>query len=42
MIDVFYAEDDKIIAQSVKEYLEQQNCKVTVFETVGLIYQLSF
>ena len=35
MIDVFYAEDDKIIAQSVKEYLGQQNCKVTVFETVA-------
>lgn len=35
MIDVYYAEDDKIIAQSVKEYLEQQNCSVTVFETVA-------
>ena len=35
VIDVYYAEDDKIIAQSVKEYLEQQNCKVTVFETVA-------
>lgn len=31
MIDVYYAEDDETIAQSVKEYLEQQNCKVTVF-----------
>lgn len=34
MIVVYYAEDDKGIAQSVKEYLEQQNCKVTVFETI--------
>lgn len=34
MIDVYYAEDDEIIAQSVKEYLEQQNCKVTVFKTI--------
>lgn len=35
MIDVYYAEDDKVIAQSVKEYLEQQNCKVTVFGTIN-------
>lgn len=35
MIDVYYAEDDKVIAQSVKEYLEQQNCKVTVFRTIN-------
>ena len=31
VIEVYYAEDDEIIAKSVKEYLEQQNCKVTVF-----------
>ena len=36
MIEVYYAEDDEIIAESVKEYLEQQNCKVTIF--VGLEY----
>ena len=30
MIEIYYAEDDEIIAQSVKEYLEQQNCKVTL------------
>lgn len=35
MIDVYYAEDDEVIAQSVKEYLEQQNCKVTVFGTIN-------
>lgn len=35
MIDVYYAEDDDVIAKSVKEYLEQQNCKVTVFETIS-------
>lgn len=35
MIDVYYAEDDKVIAQSVKEYLEQQKCKVTIFETIN-------
>lgn len=34
-IDVYYAEDDEVIAQSVKEYLEQQNCKVTVFGTIN-------
>lgn len=37
MIDVYYAEDDEVIAQSVKEYLEQQNCKVTVFKTINEI-----
>lgn len=35
MIEVYYAEDDEIIGKSVKEYLEQQNCKVTVFETIA-------
>ncbi len=35
MIEVYYAEDDEVIAQSVKEYLEQQNCKVTVFGTIN-------
>lgn len=35
MIDVYYAEDDEVIAQSVKEYLEQQNCKVIVFGTIN-------
>ena len=31
MIEVYYAEDDETIGKSVKEYLEQQNCKVAVF-----------
>lgn len=35
MIEVYYAEDDEIIGKSVKEYLEQQNCKVTVFKTIA-------
>lgn len=39
MIDVYYAEDDEIIAQSVKEYLKQQNCKVTILGTVADVKQ---
>lgn len=39
MIEVYYAEDDEIIAQSVKEYLEQQNCKVIVFGSIADIRQ---
>lgn len=35
MIEVYYAEDDEMIGKSVKEYLERQNCKVEVFETVA-------
>ena len=34
MIEVYYAEDDEIIAKSVKEYLEQKNCKVTIFGAI--------
>lgn len=34
MIEVYYAEDDEMIGKSVKEYLEQQNCKVSVL--IGL------
>lgn len=34
LIDVYYAEDDEMIAQSVREYLEQQNCKVKIFRTI--------
>lgn len=36
MIDVYYVEDDENIAQAVKEYLEQRDCKVAVFSTVAL------
>ncbi len=35
MIDVYYAEDDEAIGKSVKEYLERQNCKVTVFGAIS-------
>lgn len=35
MIEVYYVEDDEIIGKSVKEYLEQQNCKVTVFGSIA-------
>ena len=35
MIEVFYAEDDESIGKSVKEYLEQQNCRVTVFGSIA-------
>ena len=35
MIEVYYAEDDEIIGKTVKEYLEQQNCKVTVFGSIA-------
>ena len=35
MIEVYYAEDDETIGKSVKEYLEQQNCKVTVFDRIS-------
>ncbi len=35
MIEVYYAEDDEIIGRSVKEYLEQQNCMVTVFGAIA-------
>lgn len=31
MIDLYYAEDDETVAQAVKEYLEQENFRVTVF-----------
>ena len=37
MIEVYYAEDDEIIAQSVKEYLEEKNCRVTTFGTLAAL-----
>ena len=33
MIEVYHIEDDKAIAYAVKEYLEQHNCRVSVFTT---------
>ena len=34
LLEIFYIEDDAIIAQAVKEYFEQLNYKVTVFAIV--------
>lgn len=39
MIEVYYIEDDENIAQTVKEYLMQQNCLVSVFTTIGAARQ---
>lgn len=35
MIDIYYVEDDENIAQAVKEYLEQQECRVMIFRTIA-------
>lgn len=35
MTEVYYAEDDEIIAKSVMEYLKQQNCRITIFQTIA-------
>lgn len=35
MIDVYYVEDDEAIAGAVKEYLEQRECRVTVFGAIA-------
>lgn len=35
MIDIYYVEDDKNIAQTVKLYLEQKHFKVSVFHTIA-------
>lgn len=34
MVEIYYIEDDAVIASTVKEYLEQQGCSVSVFETL--------
>ena len=34
MIEVYHIEDDKAIAHAVKEYLEQHDCRVSVFTTM--------
>ena len=34
MIEVYYIEDDETIAMTVKEYLEQKGCSVSVFGTL--------
>lgn len=35
MHEIYYMEDDQNIACLVKEYLEQQNCNVSVFSTIS-------
>lgn len=35
MVELYYAEDDISIANIVKEYLEQKNFKVTVYDTLA-------
>ncbi|MDE5700357.1 MAG: response regulator transcription factor [Lachnospiraceae bacterium] len=39
MIELYYAEDDAHIAGIVKEYLEQKNIRVTVFDTLAAVRQ---
>lgn len=39
MFELYYAEDDVGIADIIKEYLEQKNFKVTVFDTLAGIRQ---
>jgi len=34
MIEVYYVEDDKNIAQNVKDYLNQKSCNVSIFPTI--------
>ena len=35
MIEIYYAEDDDVIGKSVKEYLDQHNCRVVVFDAIA-------
>lgn len=35
MTEIYYIEDDETIALSVKEYLEQRDCRVTTFQSVA-------
>ncbi|MCM1268511.1 MAG: response regulator transcription factor [Bacteroidales bacterium] len=37
MIELYYAEDDVQIADAVKQYLEERDCRVTVFSTLAKI-----
>ncbi len=39
MVELFYAEDDADIAVVVKEYLEQKNVKVVIYNTVSGVKQ---
>lgn len=35
MIEIYYVEDDGDIARTVRQYLEQNGCRVTVFATIA-------
>lgn len=35
MTEIYYVEDDKNIAQTVKSYLEQKNCRVVLYHTIA-------
>ncbi len=39
MVELFYAEDDANIAGVVKEYLEQKNLKVVIYNTISEVRQ---
>lgn len=39
MVEIYYAEDNSNIAKIVKEYLEQKNFKVTIYDTLAQIRQ---
>ena len=39
MVELFYAEDDANIAGAVKEYLEQKNFKVMIYNTISEVRQ---
>lgn len=39
MTELYYAEDDSIIADIVKEYLEQKGFKITIYDTLGKVKQ---
>ena len=39
MVELFYAEDDADIAGAVKEYLEQKNFKVIIYNTIAEVRQ---
>ncbi len=39
MVELFYVEDDANIAGVVKEYLEQKNLKVVIYDTISEVRQ---
>lgn len=34
MIEIYYIEDDSCIAHTVKDYLSQKNCHVSIYATI--------